>query len=713
MLRLGAGWSAEHLSRQYGAVGAGDLPRTTIAKIEGGVRQIKAGETDGVARVFGLQSADLLGAGRPAVYLSYAEQDEGDARTVSAWLSDRGFAVSPAGRPAMDGEQGSGASQAGAIGAAEAFIAFLTPGYLTSPKCREEQDLASRRQRELISEGQPGSFIYVVRRADSADLDDPGLSSYPLVDLPMPGERSRETALSKLGASIITGARAPDRSAGRPVQDRASAESLSRGPELESVLQVLASQSGVHAWLVVSPPGFGKSWFLAQLQARATEQLAARTAEQPAGNWAVRMVDLRGPDRVIGREPDAMTIIRQLFGVEQEQPSDPADDLRDIALKVIGAQRSCLCLLDSAELLSADTVGELRRHFRDVYRLIQDAGAAGLRLAMVAASRRSDGWGGIAPAPLPSILPLTAFGPTAIQAALEELARTMSKVHSPAKLRQDAGLLHRFTEGLPVLVQEGTRWIDAQQWLGIDRLSDQRLFDQIVAPYIDQWFLSKDSLRPAASGQLAAPVKEMDALRGALRALVPYRFFTTAHVQRCLDEDGAFRADLMRAGWSADQLWDAIGDTALLLRPLVEPWQELHPVVRRLLFRYFYGSDDPVDAHRRARNFTVDWARQLTGKDQIIAMVEAIWHEATRLRLSEETEMEAKLSNFARSLSRDIRPSVNANAALQPAYTKAVLRDYAVQRMEADLELQRDLSEVDGLFGKLTQVMRAPDGQED
>jgi transcriptional regulator with XRE-family HTH domain len=75
MLRLGAGLSAEKLSQKYGNSGSGSLARTTIAKIESDLRPIKVGEVEGVARVFGLTSNDLLAKDDPSVVLSYADQD--------------------------------------------------------------------------------------------------------------------------------------------------------------------------------------------------------------------------------------------------------------------------------------------------------------------------------------------------------------------------------------------------------------------------------------------------------------------------------------------------------------------------------------------------------------------------------------------------------------------------------------------------------------
>ena len=91
--------------------------------------------------------------------------------------------------------------------------------------------------------------------------------------------------------------------------------------------------------------------------------------------------------------------------------------------------------------------------------------------------------------------------------------------------------------------------------------------------------------------------------------------------------DRPFRDALKEVDWPAEDLWQAIAGTALLL-PLDEPWQEIHPAIRRLLYRYFYAEEKRTDAHPRAAEFTRYWADKVTGQEQVNGMVESIWHEA-------------------------------------------------------------------------------------
>ena len=703
MLRLGEGWTAEKLSQEYAKAGAGALTRTTIAKIEGGNRQIKADELEAVARVFGLTSADLLGSDGPSVLLSYAEQDSDIGQEISAWLSDHGFQVLSASQPA-DGGVGASSGATRAIDSAQAFVVLLTPNFLSSPRCQEDLDLARPRAQELLSAGRPGSFVYVVRIPDAPSLDYSGLSPYSTIEMPTADKKARQAALNKLGSGIVSSARASAARSNQPVQVQANDELLGRGEELERVLYALRDPSGAHFWLVISPPGFGKSWFLGQLETRA--------AEPESGGWAPKMIDLRsadlaGPDAT-GHEHDAMTLVRRLFDLEQAQSSEPADDLVAAAQKIIRQHQPWLCLLDSAEVLPAGTVAELRQHLGEIDRLIQKPGTADARLAVVVASRQDGGWTGLTPRPRLSVLPLAEFGANAVLGALEELAGKMHRVHSRAELLADAALVQRVTEGMPELVRESLEWIRAQEWLAIERLENPQLFAEIIAPYIEDRLLAQGSLLPAQRGQAQKPTKQLAALQSAVRALVLYRFITPAHVRYHQDNDCSFREALQVLNWSADDLWRATGDMALLFRPLPEPWQKIHPAIRRLLYRYFYSPGDLAEAHARARDFTRQWAGLSSGTDQVVGMVEVIWHEAARLRLNNEAGLANKLPEFAREQPREIRC-----ATMSSTYNKAGLRDYAIRLMEADDELQREVANVDGLFDDLIRAIQASDAWEE
>lgn len=696
MLRLGVGWSAEKLSQEYGTGGAGELTRTTIAKIERDIRPIKAGEVDGVARVFGLTANDLLDTDGPKVFLSYADQDGSTGQEAAAWLGDRGF------QPLSGaGAAGPGSTQARAIDAAQAFVVVLSPSFLSSPRCQQELNLAVRRERQLHATGFATNFIYALRVTAGLDLDDSGLSSYGLIDLPASGDRSRDVALSKLGGKILSSTRVPDVRADPLIHVPASPQFLDRGEELGRVFNALSNNSsGASFWLVTSPPGLGKSWLLNQLKEKA--------AEPDSGGWVTSLVDLgpAGPDEAAGGgEYDAMAVVRGLFGDIQRQPSDDEDYIRGVVQDTMRDGRPRLCLLDSAELLSADTIKELRRRLGTIYRRVQDSGRDDARLAFVVASRRDDGWRGILPPPEPAVLQLAGFGSGAIQEALEALARDIPVVRSPAELRRDAEFVQRATEGVPELVRQSLQWIREEQWLDIDRLRTQQVFDEIMAPYIRNHLLTQDSLLPDAADQPAKRAKQLAALREGLRVLVPYRYITASHVNHHADDDSDFRDALKEAGWEADDLWRAIAGTALLL-PLDELWREIHPAVRRLLFRYFYAAEDKrACAHAQAADFTKTWAGLLPGKEQTVGLVESIWHKAVTLRLTSgsDARMGEELVISARTLSRDVRES--------DVYSKDTLRNYAVQRMKNDDELQHEVSQVEGLFEKLILVVADPEVQ--
>ena len=695
MLRLNAGWSAEQLSQRYEAAGGGSLLRTTIAKIESDKRKINATEVDGVARVFGLTSDHLLDRDGPRVILSYAEHDRDTGQQVAAWLGDHGFQAIAADPPAA-GDLRPGSGDPYGIDTAQAFVALLSPSFLASSWCRDELALALRRQ-QVLSAGQAAAFIYVLRVAETPDLGGSGLEAFRLVDLDPDNKKATDATLSRLGGSILSGARTTATPAEPPAHAPAGQDFLDRTEELERVFNTVGSSAGPHFWLVISPPKLGKSRFL--------EQLAAKADESPT-SWAITTVDLR--DRKPGHEHDAMAVVRGLLGLKEppatsDEPPPPApdDELRGAAQQITRLGQSRLCLLDSAELLTPGVVTQIRQYLGRVYQLIQERNT-GARLAFVVASRRDDRWRGVTPYPRLSILPLGGFGAATVQGALEGLARDMPYVgRSPTELRDDAALIQRVTEGVPELVRQSLDWIQDEDWFEIGRLEDQpQLTDQISLSYIRDQLLGQDSLLPGEEGRSPESAKKLNALRRALRALAPYRLFTQYHVEQ-LDLDPAFQAAREEANWKLEDLWQAIAGMALLRQPLDEPWQELHPVVRRLLYRHFYPVSDRAAAQLRARDFSTKWAKGLTGREQIVGIVEAIWHETARLRSEgAATVGDGILTDFARKRSLEIEPF---------PYSQAELRDYAAERIRNDDELRREVAGSEDVFEKLVATIVEPE----
>jgi hypothetical protein len=148
-------------------------------------------------------------------------------------------------------------------------------------------------------------------------------------------------------------------------------------------------------------------------------------------------------------------------------------------------------------------------------------------------------------------------------------------------------------------------------------------------------------------------------------------------------------------------LWRAIGQTTLLSRPLHEPWQVVYAPIRRLLYRYYYRSDEKrADAHRWARKFIEVWADKMAGAEQVACLVECLWHDAAMLNLEQSAELETELTESARNLSRALQES--------PAYTVTELREYAAARIANDDELQEAVSRVAGLHENLPAVVKTP-----
>ncbi len=203
---------------------------------------------------------------------------------------------------------------------------------------------------------------------------------------------------------------------------------------------------------------------------------------------------------------------------------------------------------------------------------MQQAGHIEVRLAFVVASRREAEWRGVVPAPRLSPLPLTEFTVEVVRHALDDLATQMHRTFAASELQQNAVWVHRLSEGLPALLVACLHWIQREQWHDMERLESQELFEELAQPYIKGDLLSVDSLFPWGGRNLD---EERAVIEEAFRVLAPYRFFTQSHLRHQVQWDPAFGEALRRRGWTIEELWRGIGETALLSRPLNEAWQKI------------------------------------------------------------------------------------------------------------------------------------------
>ena len=161
------------------------------------------------------------------------------------------------------------------------------------------------------------------------------------------------------------------------------------------------------------------------------------------------------------------------------------------------------------------------------------------------------------------------------------------------------------------------------------------------------------------------------------------------------------RPDLLRVvdylEWPLEELWNRISRTALLKRPLDEPWQEIHDAIRRLLFRFYYPTtEERVAAHRDAGSFVKVWADKQSGKEQVIGMLDCLWHEAEGLRLT-------KFQRNGCGAERVGKEICSRHPAVGCVHEKE-LRDYATSRMMEDEEFQESIRHAEGLIDTLVDI---------
>jgi hypothetical protein len=635
------------------------------------------------------------------LFLSYTEEDREIADLIIKRLEEH-HTIFDWMEPSQRGRRFIEEIEKG-IQAADAFIALLSPRFLGSDWCRREVAMAVQREVDLRSRDPGATFINVVLVASVRPADSGVLGGYDWLDITSPGKRG--TALAQLADRFRSG-RQPETSSSRDPGSSDSSSSPTSRPEdqvpnnqdepafrnredeLYKVLHGLTNSGGPHFWLIVAPPQLGKTWFL--------KRIGADNALSEPTPWIVRLVDVRSEPPDV--RDNAAALLTRLFGLALPATTEP-ETLRGIAQAIIRTGRPHLCLLDSAELLGGETASVLRSCLSQIYNFIQNAPRSGIRLALIVASRRDNKeWKGVVPRPILSPLSLTEFTTDVVQQALHDLAAEMKATFSSAEFRNNADLVHHLTQGLPALLVRCLRWIRAEEGVEMDRLRSQRLFVELAHPYVQEELLIPASLLPLGQREADEPLR---ALVHAYRVLAPYRLFTQSHLRHRRESDAGFHAALAAAGWDMEDLWAAISTTSLLRRPLDEPWQEIHAAIRRLLYRYFYRTDeDCAEVHNEARKFVEVWTEGQIGTEQALGLVECLWHEAITLGLRKSAEKGQRLIESARRLSHDIRES--------PAYMPPELRAFAVDRMRNDEELQEAVGSHE-LFNRLVEIVARPE----
>lgn len=622
------------------------------------------------------------------IFLSYAREDAVAARVVYDRLRVGNHTVFNWQAPENEGKRFIEATEE-AIKDANYFFALMSPSYLASNWCREERNFAIRCEHERA--GGATQFVHVLQVSQVSYRDAGYLSNYAWRDITSPG--SVVPVLDALIEEMSQEAQPPLEATPSETADEQDAPSgelvfRNREDELEKVLRGLANVAGPHFWLVIGPPRLGKTWFL--------ERVCKDLAD--SSEWVINRVDLREESSEV--RADADKLLGRMFG----RPPSAVDleTLRAIAIEISRSKQPHLCILDNAELLDATTIGQLREHLRPIYRRVRQAGVPTSQLALIVASRQDEGWRGLRPDPRLANLPLTEFTVDVVQRALRDLGAGRS-------IGEDtywdyATWAHNLTEGLPALLSRCLRWIVEQEWTDLDRMVRPEIFREVAGQYIESDLLTSKSFFPGDSSQ---GDDQLLALRNAHQLLAPYRLFTRSHLQHHLERDPDLTDSLGRLSWSATELWEAITRTALLTRPTTEAWQRIHPAVRRLLYRYFYESDMAEDAalvgmeaHREAGRFIKVWAENQVGTEQVVGLVESLWHDANLLLADGSEEAADELIESARRLSEDLRPS--------RAYTLLELREYAEKLMRGDDEFQRVFSRFDGLFERLVAVVVWP-----
>lgn len=597
--------------------------------------------------------AELPGPPRaagPRVFISHASEDSAIAHLLREMLVSRGATV-------FDWEEQHGSQIVdrieSAIMTADMFIVLMSPAYLKSAWSRQERNLALHREIDTRTQ-----FIRVVKLTDTDPRRAGYLSDYSWLDLTVPREDKLSAVLDGLGIEGSSGSPSLD----TPPTFR------DRSDELHIILSALTSARGHDFWLITSPPGFGKTWFLQKVRL----ELNRNT------DIDMRLVDIR--DLASSTRDDPAALLRVLTGV---------DDLtiRNIAVSIAHARQPQCWFIDSAELLSEAVISKLSIALAEIHRLVNMTGIANARFAVVVASRHDDWLGTTDPATRFRHLPLGELGVDIVDEALSELPFAVSS----ERRGEYAIRLHELTEGIPGLLVRGLSWAQETALLDLDRWNEWETLDRVAGSYIRDELMSVDNLLP---GDEHSPAIAQRLLRRVLRGLVVYRTVTLSHLRWVVNADPEIEPMRAIAGWTLEDLWSRISRIALFA-PEYDLWLVIHPPIRRLLYRYYYPSvSEQRNAHQSARRFYDRFLSRTAGKEAADTLVEFLWHRAMLTLLRRENQ------DIAASL---LQSAAELKKFRSPLYSPTEFSEYLTHRLRQDVEFQRALSAHDGLFDRMTQ----------
>ncbi|WP_158102888.1 toll/interleukin-1 receptor domain-containing protein [Lentzea kentuckyensis] len=594
------------------------------------------------------------------VFLSYAEEDGSAARTLAALLGQHGFDVF------WYEETNRGewvAALSDELRKADRFVVLLSSHYQQSEWCTKEWLTAYRM---AVDPKIKRPVITVCEVGDFDEPVEPFLGNYARHDL----RALTEAKLAGLLATFGVQAAPPDGGRFR-----------NREQELTNLLDALSLSSGQDLWVVAAPPRMGKSWFLREVERRLT-----------ARSWGeTRLLDLaRWPE--LWGAPAKVVVELMGVNVEPEGDSLTEDEVEDIAREVSKRGNNQLYLLDSAERLDRATAAKVRSALTAVYTHLVERRMR-KRFSVIIGTRRPNGWHGLGRyAQCRFItLSLSEFKLDVIEQAVRDGVPDADD----GLVRRSAVALQRESDGLPALLSAWMDWAYKANLIGIERgLRKSSTFDAVTAKYVRTDLLTHDVLFP--SGVTNAPAAK-EALDHALKALAPYRLITQSHLKFHYDSDEALRDDATSAGWNMRELWAALNSTSLL-EPRSSLWRVINPPIRRVLYRYYYRTDgERASAHEGAKWCYQKWTVNQAGSEQVVMMVECLWHELCGQLLQQPSRLHETLPETAGQLAKDFLNS--------DLYDPREFAECVHELLIDDHEFQLTLHDHTGLFQEVLSAI--------
>lgn len=574
------------------------------------------------------------------VFISYAEEDGGNAKKIVDILAKRGitsyFFEDPDKKNGVIIDNITKAFLDSKI-----FLVILSTNYQKSEWCKAEFEIAVNMELEAKSKGEQYKvYILVTNNISTSELVFE--RRYGHIDLVNDvGDKKLIGFVDNTLVKVLN----------TPISDIKSRRGWlpfqNRETELFQLRTNLENPDGKHFFQVVAPPQMGKTWLLHRLH----KELILTNEMK----WLVQYIDFQ---ICIDERSDIQKLLKSLnFQIDHIKDINKVDEMcLEVAYQIGSSNRYWLLLLDNANLMSNQVSQKLRLFLGELQKRLFPIGG---RIALVAAGRSEViSFKGQIPKPSFAPLELTTFSHDIVTKTVSNAARTKRETGGFLDYLEIAKRLVGMTEGLPELI---TRYLDWMRGRGFafspEDLDTDSRYNEIVVNYIEEVLLSPKVLIPNnTNSDIQNELNK--AWANFLLFMSSFRIVTRSHIRFVITENVAQK--LLIFPQTSPDLLDAFGKVSLVIPSKHQSmWHMIAPSVRKLLFHYSYRTyEEKIFVHKKNEELYDKWKSPVYGINVLYIFLEKFWHHLEQIRIFKLTKgnTENDVEEYFQKMCHELKP---------------------------------------------------------